>query len=175
MVKATQRCDSRSCQNNTPRAVRCRSTGKNVPTATAAAAPVFSITHRGRCDAGAPHPRASFRTSASEASRDRLDQTSYARSDFKGGPLCARPMRYRVVHGECDFFAAQRFRGRIHHNAGNFTGSLLIALMLIVAWATTSEACHGAGPARAVTRRMIAAGALPTGLPRATTVPGATA
>ena len=52
--EATQRCDSRSCQNNTPRAVRCRSTGKNVPTATAAAAPIFSITHRGRCDAGAP-------------------------------------------------------------------------------------------------------------------------
>jgi hypothetical protein len=53
-TKATQRCDSRSCQNNTPLAVRCRSTGKNVPTATAAATPIISITHRGRCDAGAP-------------------------------------------------------------------------------------------------------------------------
>ena len=52
-TKATQRCDSRSCQNNMPRAVRCRSTGKNIPSATAAAAPIFSISRRWRCDTGA--------------------------------------------------------------------------------------------------------------------------
>ena len=52
-TEATQRCDSRSCQNNTPRAVRCRRIRKNVPIATAAALPIFSITHRGRCDDGA--------------------------------------------------------------------------------------------------------------------------
>ena len=53
-TNATQRYDSRSCKNNTPRAVRCQSTENNVPTAPAAASAAFSITHLGRCDAEAP-------------------------------------------------------------------------------------------------------------------------
>ena len=42
----------------------------------------------------------------------------------------------------CDFFASARGSEGESIMTRNFRGSLLIASMLIVAWATTSEACH---------------------------------
>jgi hypothetical protein len=51
-------------------------------------------------------------------------------------------MRYRETQGGCDFFASARGSEGETIMTRNFKGSLLIALMLIVAWATTSEACH---------------------------------
>ena len=78
----------------------------------------------------------------------------------------------------CDFVASARGSEGESTMMRNFRGSVLIALMLIVAWATTSEACcwrraRSCGHRNYNSCGGYSSGAI-TGLPRATTEAGAT-